>query len=109
MKLGKEFVDAYANFTDYKVVVEIPFISNQYAEEFLQSLGKCYFQAKLRGNLTILATSAVIVGFSYDFAKNETREYVENILEVFSGLIMIRYYDQRDKSEIMEIPLALAA
>jgi hypothetical protein len=109
MKLGKEFVKAYADFSDNGVVVEIPFICNEYAGEFFKSLGKCYMQAKLKGNFTVLATSKVIVGFCYDYAENETREYVEKILEVFSGLIMMRYYDQLDKSEVMEIPFAIAA
>lgn len=109
MKLGKEFVKAYADFSDNGVVVEIPFICHEYADEFFKSLGKCYIQAELKGNFTVLATSEVIVGFCYDYAENETRKYVEKILEVFSGLIMMRYYDQRDKSEVMEISFAIAA
>jgi hypothetical protein len=51
----------------------------------------------------------VIVGFTYNFGPGETREYIENILEIFSGLIMIQYLNQRDKAEIMEIQLGIAA
>ena len=109
MKIGKEFVEAYADFSDKAVVVEIPFISNVYADEFFKSLSKCHIQAGLKGNFTILATSELIVGFCYEFGKNESKKYIEQILEIFSGLIMMRYYDQRDKSEIMEIPFAIAA
>ena len=109
MILGKEFVDAYADFSDSSVIVEIPFICNSFADEFFKSLSKCYIQARLKGNFTILASTEVIVGFRYDFGKSERKEYIEQILEIFSGLIMMRYYDQRDNAEIMEIQLAVAA
>lgn len=109
MKLGKEFVDAYADFSANAVTVEIPFISTKHGDDFIETLSKSAAKAKLKGNFTILATSAVIVGFTYDFAENETREYIEEILEILSGLIMMRYYDQRDNAEIMEIQLAIAA
>jgi len=109
MKLGKEFIETYVVFGDNTVTVEIPFISNQNAEGFLQAIGKCQTLANLKGNFTVLATSAVIVGFTYDFADNESKEYIENILEVFSGIIMMEYYNQRDTAEIMEIQLAMAA
>jgi len=109
MKLGKEFVANYADFSEGSVIVEIPFISNAYADDFFKSLTKCYIQARLKGSFTILATSEVIVGFCYDFGKNESKEYIEQRLEIFSSLIMIRYYDQRDNAEIMEIPFAIAA
>lgn len=109
MKLGKEFIETYVVFGDNTVTVEIPFISNQNAEGFLQAIGKCQTLANLKGNFTILATSAVIVGFNYDFADHETKEYIQSILEVFSGMIMMHYYNQRDKEEIMQIQLAMAA
>lgn len=109
MKLGKEFIADYATFGDNYVNVEIPFISNENAEGFFQALGKCQTLAKLKGTFTILATSSVIVGFNYDFGENESREHIESVLEIFSGMIMIQYYNQRDKAEIMEIQFAVAA
>ena len=109
MKLGKEFVDAYADFSTNAVTVEIPFISTEHGDDFIAMITKSAIQANLKGNFTILTTPAVIVGFTYDFAGNETREYIEIILEILSGLIMMRYYDQRDKAEIIEVQLAIAA
>ena len=109
MKLGIEFLAEYATFDENSVTVEIPFISNQNAEGFFQALGKCQTLAKLKGAFTILATSSVIVGFIYNFGKNESREHIESVLEVFSGMIMTQYYNQRDKAEIMEIQFAVAA
>lgn len=108
MKLGKEFIDNYANFGDKYVTMEIPFISNQHAEGFFQAIMKCQTLANLKGNFTILATSAVIVGFNYEFADSETKEHIENVFELFSGLIMIEYYNQRDQAEIMEIQFSTA-
>ena len=109
MKLGKEFMTEYATFGNNTVNVEIPFISNIYADGFMKAVVKCQTMAKLKGTFSILCTPTVIVGFRYDFGKNETREYIESIFEIFSGLIMIEYYNQRDKVDIMEIPLAIAA
>jgi hypothetical protein len=109
MKLGKEFIDAYATFDKNSVMVEIPFISNAYFDGFVQTLTKCRKNANFKGDFTILATRTVIVGFTYNFGPGETREYIENILEIFSGLIMIQYLNQRDKAEIMEIQLGIAA
>lgn len=109
MKIGKEFIDAYADFSDDGVLVEIPFISNAYADDFIKSLTKCSLKARLKGKFTILATSEVIVGFCYDFGKNESKKYIEQILEIFSGVIMMHYYNQRDNAEIMEMELAMAA
>jgi hypothetical protein len=109
MIIGKEFVEAYADFSEDSVIVEIPFISNAYADDFFKSLTKCYIKAKLKGNFTILATSEVIVGFCYDFGKNESKEYIEQIFEIFSAMIMMEYYNQRDQAEVMEIQFALAA
>ena len=109
MKLGKEFLEEYAEFREDSVLIEIPFINVKFFDSFGKKLAKAMTLAKLKGNLTLHATSEVIVGFRYDFGPGETREYLERIFEIISGIFFIEYYDQRDKAEIMEIQFAVAA
>lgn len=109
MKLGQEFLEEYAEFSKDSVSIEIPFISVKFFESFGKKLGKAATLSKLNGNFTLFATKEVIVGFKYDFGPGETREYLEQVFEIFSAMIMMEYYKQRDPAEIMEIQFALAA
>lgn len=109
MKLGKEFLEEYAEFSEDSVTIEIPFINVKFFESFGKKLGKAVTLAKLKGNFTLHATQEVIVGFKYDFGPGETKEYLEQVFEIFSAMIMMEYYNQRDQAEVMEIQFALAA
>ena len=109
MKLGKEFLEEYAEFSEDSVLIEIPFINVKFFESFTKKLAKAMTLAQLKGNFTLHATREMLVGFKYDFGPGETREYLERIFEIISGMFFMEYYDQRDKAEIMEIQFAVAA